>query len=324
MERMECIEDMSLAGQQAAYDAAAKRLLSSKKILAWILKYCVEEFRDSEIADIRDRYIFGKPEVASVPIEPDKTNAVSYIQGERTEDKSLTEGMVTFDIRFRAITPDNDPIELIINVEAQQNIHTTYPLVKRALYYCSRLVSSQYQVEFVKSHYEGIKKVYSIWLCMDAPGIESSITQYRIQEDCLWKEQKEDKANYDLIRAVMVYISQNQKDFGNRLMSLLYILFKKSAHAAEKKKVLRESYDVDLDADEMKEVDDMCNLSTGVFSRGLEEGRAKGRAEGREEEKKKFVINMLQNHVDIEVIAKVAESPVEYVRQVAEEAHVSC
>ncbi|HBK27760.1 MAG TPA: nuclease, partial [Dialister sp.] len=207
--------------------------------------------------------------------------AVSYIQGERTEDKSLTEGMVTFDIRFRAITPDNDPIELIINVEAQQNIHTTYPLVKRALYYCSRLVSSQYQVEFVKSHYEGIKKVYSIWLCMDAPGIESSITQYRIQEDCLWKEQKEDKANYDLIRAVMVYISQNQKDFGNRLMSLLYILFKKSAHAAEKKKVLRESYDVDLDADEMKEVDDMCNLSTGVFSRGLEEGRAKGRAEGR-------------------------------------------
>lgn len=34
----------------------------------------------------------------------------------------------------------------------------------------------------------------------------------------------------------MVYISQNQKDFGNRLMSLLYILFKKSAHAAEKKK----------------------------------------------------------------------------------------
>ncbi len=324
MEKIERIEDMSLAGQQAAYDAAAKRLLSSKKILAWILKYCVEEFRDSEIADIRDRYILGKPEVASVPIEPDKTNAVTYITGERTEDKSLTEGMVTFDIRFRAITPANDPIELIINVEAQQNIHTTYPLVKRALYYCSRLVSSQYQVEFVKSHYEGIKKVYSIWLCMDAPGIESSITQYRIQEDCLWKEQKEDKANYDLIRAVMVYISQNQKDFGNRLMSLLYILFKKSAHAAEKKKVLRESYDVDLDADEMKEVDDMCNLSTGVFSRGLEEGRAKGRAEGREEEKKEFVINLLQNHVDIEVIAKAAKRPVEYVQRIAEEAHVSC
>ena len=316
MERMERIEDMSLAGQQAAYDAAAKRLLSSKKILAWILKYCVEEFQESEIADIRDRYILGKPEVASVPIEPDKTNVISYIQGERTEDKSLTEGMVTFDIRFRAITPANDPIELIINVEAQQNIHTTYPLVKRALYYCSRLVSSQYQVEFVKSHYEGIKKVYSIWLCMDAPGIESSITQYRIQEDCLWKEQKEDKANYDLIRAVMVYISQNQKDFGNRLMSLLYILFKKSAHAAEKKKVLRESYDVDLDADEMKEVDDMCNLSTGVFNRGREEGEVIG--------VNKVIVRMLQNKMDIELISQNTDRSVEYIKKLAKQENLPC
>ena len=60
----------------------------------------------------------------------------------------------------------------------------------------------------------------------------------------------------------------------------------------------------------------MCNLSVGVFSRGLEEGRA--------QEKKKLVINMLQNHVDIQVIAKVAERPVEYVRQVAKEANVPC
>ena len=71
-----------------------------------------------------------------------------------------------------------------------------------------------------------------------------------------------------------MYISQNQKDFGNRLMGLLYMLFKNEGHAAEKKKILRESYDVDLDADEIKEMDDMCNLSVGVFSRGLEEGLA--------------------------------------------------
>ena len=57
-------------------------------------------------------------------------------------------------------------------------------------------------------------------------------------------------------------------------MGLLYMLFKNEGHAAEKKKILRESYDVDLDADEIKEMDDMCNLSVGVFSRGLEEGLA--------------------------------------------------
>lgn len=70
----------------------------------------------------------------------------------------------------------------------------------------------------------------------------------------------------------------------------------------------------------VRDVDDMCNLSIGVFRRGLEEGRVKGC----EEEKRKFVINLLQNHVDIEVIAKAAERPMEYVRQIAKEAHISC
>ena len=107
------IDDVYLAGKNPEYDAAAKKLLSSKKILAWILKYCVEEFKDCSIADIRDRYIIGIPETASVPALPDETNAAGKIgadriSGERTEDTSVTEGKVTFDIRFRAITPRNE------------------------------------------------------------------------------------------------------------------------------------------------------------------------------------------------------------------------
>ncbi len=332
MEEMTSIDDVSLAGRKAAYDAAAKKLLSSKKILAWILKYCVEEFMDCEISDIRDRYILGKPEVATVPIAPDKTNAISYIQGERTEDTSTTEGRVTFDIRFRAVTPDAKPIELIINVEAQQNIKPGYSLVKRALYYCSRLISSQYQVDFVKSEYDNIKKVYSIWLCMDAPGMESSITQYRMQEDCLWKAKKEKKANYDLIRAIMVYIGKNKEDFGNRLMGLLYTLFQSSGNAAEKKRILQTDYDVDLDADEVKEVDDMCNLSTGIYNNGRTDGRLEGHAEGRVEGRmegevigvNKVIIRMLQKHMSVELISESTDRPVEYIKEIAQRENLSC
>ena len=43
------IDDIYLAGKNPEYDAAAKKLLSSKKILAWILKYCVEEDRKSVV-----------------------------------------------------------------------------------------------------------------------------------------------------------------------------------------------------------------------------------------------------------------------------------
>lgn len=91
---METLEDLYLAGRNPEYDANAKKLLASRKILAWILKYCVPEFEDSTIEDIRDIYIQGTPEVASVPVMPDKTNArpLPRILGENTEDKTLTEG----------------------------------------------------------------------------------------------------------------------------------------------------------------------------------------------------------------------------------------
>ena len=155
---METLEDLYLAGRNPEYDANAKKLLASRKILAWILKYCVPEFEDSTIEDIRDIYIQGTPEVASVPVMPDKTNARPFprILGENTEDKTLTEGTVTFDIRFRASTPDGSALGLIINVEAQHSASVSYPLVTRALYYVSRLISSQHDVDFHKSHYEKI------------------------------------------------------------------------------------------------------------------------------------------------------------------------
>lgn len=57
-------------------------------------------------------------------------------------------------------------------------------IVKRNLYYCCRLVSSQYGTEFTNSHYEKIKKVYSIFIFMNPPNYrKSTINQYSIQEE---------------------------------------------------------------------------------------------------------------------------------------------
>lgn len=60
----------------------------------------------------------------------------------------------------------------------------TCKIVKRNLYYCCRLGSSQYGTEFTNSHYEKIKKVYSIFICMNPPNYrKSTINQYSIQEE---------------------------------------------------------------------------------------------------------------------------------------------
>ena len=87
----------------AGYDAACKRVLSEKAILARIMKACLAEYRDCPVRDIEEKYIEGQPQVSSVPVLPDEEGSV--ISGLDTEDKSVHEGTVTYDIRFHAIVP---------------------------------------------------------------------------------------------------------------------------------------------------------------------------------------------------------------------------
>lgn len=310
------IDDVYLAGKNPEYDAAAKKLLSSKKILAWILKYCVEEFKDCSIADIRDRYIIGIPETASVPVLPDETNAAAMvnadrISGERTEDTSVTEGKVTFDIRFRAITPRNELVQLIINIEAQRSRHTSYPLLKRAMYYVSRLISSQYGVDFDKAQYGKIKKVYSIWLCMDAPDDRGGITRYRMQEETEYGNILDEKENYDLQQVVMVYVAHAREDMENRLLNLLGELFVSEDDASRKKAELIEHYDIDLNDDEERLVSTMCNLSVGLYEKGMEKNS------------NQIIINLLRMHMGIDFIKKATGRSEEDIKKLAEENHLT-
>ena len=140
MPQKETIDDTFLKDNIATYDAVAKSLLSRKIFLARILKRCVREFADSTVEDIMYKYIEDKVEVGKVPIAPDKTNAVKKIDGDNIEYKTLTEGETTFDIRFTAYAPTtNEPIKLIINIEAQRKVKPGYSLIKRAIFHGSRL-----------------------------------------------------------------------------------------------------------------------------------------------------------------------------------------
>ena len=52
-------EDIRVTDQNAQYDAACKRLLSEKIILAWIMKSCLDEYRDCDVKEIAEKYIEG-------------------------------------------------------------------------------------------------------------------------------------------------------------------------------------------------------------------------------------------------------------------------
>ena len=174
---------ISVAGVNAAYDNACKRILSDKNILAWIMKSCLPEYKTCSVDEIAANYIEGEPQISDIAVHQDEQKNSSRIQGMNTEDASINEGTVTYDIRFYALAPvSGERIRLIINVEAQNDFYPGYPVVKRNIYYCSRLISSQHGTEFEDSHYEQIKKVYSIFICMDPPKYRSkqlTVTLYR-------------------------------------------------------------------------------------------------------------------------------------------------
>jgi len=86
-------KNIRIADENAKYDNACKVLLSEKIILAWIMKSCLEEYKDFDVNEIAEKYIEGTPQVAEVPVAPDETNA-SRIHGVNTE-----EGTITYDIR---------------------------------------------------------------------------------------------------------------------------------------------------------------------------------------------------------------------------------
>ena len=269
-----------LLSSQARYDKACKRLLAEKIILAWILKSCVEEFQDCDVNEIAARYIVGTPQVGVVPVDPDESNQIpeGEIAGTGVEDATATEGAVTYDVRFVASAPVSGKwIRLILNVEAQNDFYPGYPLIKRGIYYCSRMISAQCGTEFINADYEKIKKVYSIWLCMNPPmSRKNTITNYCITEDNLVGRVKERKEYYDLMSAVMVCLGEESDREQGGILKLLNILFSTESKAREKQEILEREFSIKMTKTLKREVALMCNLSQWVEEKGIKKGMERG------------------------------------------------
>ena len=252
-------------------------------------------------------------------IAPDETNrSGEVIHGLNTEDATLTEGSIRYDIRFYASAPGEDGlIGLIINLEAQNRFNPGYPLLKRAIYYCSRMISAQYGTEFTKSEYGNIKKVYSIWICSNPPkDRRNTITQYSIREEQIVGEAKEEVKNYDLMSAVMICLGEETDRNYSGLLKFLEVLLSDEKTAAAKKTILQNEFNVPMTQTLETEVYQMCNLSQGAIEKGIQKGMQQGIqqgiGQGREEERIASVRNLMQNlHMTAEDAMKVLNIPQE-------------
>ncbi len=306
---------MRLDEQKKSYDAACKEVLADRYILANILKECVDEYRRETIPDIATRWIQGLPEISTVPLRADEIARLK-LDGLSAEDISLTESIVYYDIRFHALLPHSDKlIKLIINVEAQNDFSPGYSLLKRAIYYCCRLISSQYGSVFTHADYDSIEKVYSIWICTHpSKAWEHTITKYAMQEIHLIGEATAKKEEYDLLVPVMVCLGNKEYRKLQGLLRLLnmVLLHKSGTQRDEVLSELKERFDVRLTPNLEKGVAVMCNLSEGVYRDGWEGGLHQGLEQGKQE----TVRALLQEKMPLDFIMRITKLSEEEIRDI--------
>ena len=170
------------------------------------------------------------------------------------EDTSVSEGAVHFDllIELTIPMPDGNHIAVAVNVEIQNNSDDVCRIIKRGIYYCSRLISRQKNRTFKAPKYENIRKVYSIWLLAAADELlANSIRRFSLKEQIITAPQSKmpslPTAYYDMMEVVIAGIDGNYMPLGKpNVLELLWLLSAVKMDHAKAKQYLQEVFKMDV------------------------------------------------------------------------------
>ena len=294
---------VNAAGDKAQYDTRVKRLLAQKSILAHILVKTVDEFKGMKPEDVV-KYIEGEPSISVVPVEPglanmEKTDATGQrIVGLNTENAEINEGLVRFDIIFY-VRMKNGLSQIIVNIEAQKDEPTEYKILNRAIFYVSRLISSQKERDFVNTNYDDIKQVLSIWICMNMD--DNSLSHIHLTKDemlkpCNWK------GNLDLLNIVLIGITNEipEHDEKYEMHRLIGALLSSELKEQEKLDIIEHEYNIPISQEFREDVSIMCNLSQGIV----------------DDTKAEIILNMFKKGYTLEQIADVTEKSISEIEKI--------
>ncbi len=272
-------------------DKSSKILVGDRQVLARIVKDWVPEARSYTVEQL-EQYIPGEIRISTEPVERDAAAAAHAMEAgkknrkdpgavrqENTEDGTIDEGTVYFDILFTLELPDDkEPILLIINVEVQNRKNLPYALDSRAVDYSCRLVGRQ------GTDYRNIRKVYSIWVVTDPQNraLENTTRTLVIAVRNSDGTLEPAPSAAQLFEIDFLYLG-SPENAPKQLPSLgmLDILFSSELDAGEKKRRLGDNFDIQLTTKTDKELETMQNMELALEARARKKGRNEGRAEGR-------------------------------------------
>ena len=199
-------------------------------------------------------------------------------------------------------------LDAVHALENESNI-PGYDLVTRGIIYPARLLSQQMDVEYTAYNYDGVKKVYSIWICMNTPDrkrsykrVADSIVEYTIKPTILYPPdgtvESISTGRYDLMSTVFINLNSSKTvESKNTLISMLSTLLSTDIRPDEKKQVLEKDYGSPMSIELEKEVNSMCNLSEAIEEQGIEKGIEKGLVQGIERGKSITIYDLVQTEI---------------------------
>ncbi len=317
------------SGNESQYDASCKNILKDRMVLANILKAVVCEYNDCSVEDIANKYI--EPDTISQTVAVEKN--LSNITGASEEDSSINEGTIKYDVRFQAKAPavykkekykhkkesGNMLINLEIDIEGQKKFDPGYPIEKRAMYYGARMLAAEIGDITENTNYGVLDKVYSIWICFNAPDYKANtITRYCMEKKDLVGKYDIQEKDYNLIETVIIRLGKKDEITKEYILDLLYGLF--SPELSYKEKIERLT-NIGFEIKNVKEdLEKMSGLGAYLvetsIEKGLQQGLQQGLKQGHKQAEKEFVLKMFAKGKSINEIADLMDLNVDYINDI--------
>ena len=293
----------------AEYDAGMKHLMSNKEIIIPILQMTVPEFKtcsQEEILQCLDISSITKDDfVSDIP----KIEKNLRLTREDSELSSLTEKLVRFDIRFRIKNPrlstEEIRVNLHIDMEAQKSYrpsNPSYPVLKRAVYYAARDLSSQLSSITETTDYSKLEKCYSIWICAeDIPKkLQNTLTEYSLSKKDIIGVADEPDEDYDLLTVIV--IRQGEKTEEKGIFDYLNGIFTCDINRIDKYSHIKWSEPF------QREMSKVTGFGDMIYERGMRAGEQKG-----------MILGALMSGKTPEEVADMLNLPLEEIKKVQEE-----
>ena len=290
----------NLAGSIETTDELVRRynenvcnILADPQILGYILINTMTEFRHWELSDIIDS--IGDVRIRNTMVDPGYSNYGKLV-GEQNVDLVPGEGEVRYDIRF-SVHHGKEQIKILLNVEAQKTTDSkklSYHIENRVQYYLARMLSAQKNTEFFHSDYDNIKKVVSIWICMDAENDMDGITRYAFAPENIYG-QEVPYSEFDKMEAYIIRIRESEdiEASKNKLVHMLETLLS-TKPKQDVVRILEKEHNMVMNVEDTGlEVNNMCNLGEALYERAEKKGIELGIEQGLERGTTQTLISMI-------------------------------